>query len=176
MTASPNGKIAMSFVHARRAVLVIGCLSAALLAACSSLPTRSISASHATALAAERHVVPRPSTTDFAPANATPAQRSETLDRVWKAIDDNYYDPTFAGIDLTAIKTRSAVEMKAVHSDADFYRVLKRNVGALHDSHTNVLTPRQAEDARTQQATQLGTADVRGRRAAQASPDTATGR
>jgi len=104
----------------------------------------------------DRHALPRPSTTGFAPANATAERRAATLDRIWQTIDDYYFDPTFERIDVEALKARSATELAAVRNDAEFYRVLKRNVAAMHDSHTQVLTPRQAEDDRTQQATQIG--------------------
>ena len=127
-----------------------------LLAACAPLPTRPIARSVADAGGAARHDIARPSTTGFTAPNATPEQRAQTVERIWQSIDRYYHDPTFAGIDLPALEARSFSEAAAVRSDAEFYRVLKRNVGAMHDSHTQVLTPRQAEDERTRQATQIG--------------------
>ena len=112
--------------------------------------------SRADARVAERHDIAHPSTTGFAPGNATAEQRARTVERIWRSIDSYYYDPTFTGIDLPALEARSFTEAATVHSDADFYRVLKRTVAAMHDSHTQVLTPRQAEDERTQRAMQIG--------------------
>jgi carboxyl-terminal processing protease len=128
-----------------------------LLAACAPLPTRPLSRSNEGVRAtAARHDIARPSTTGFAPGNATPEQRAETVERIWRSIDRYFYDPTFAGIDLPALEARTFTDIVTVHNDAEFYRVLKRNVAAMHDSHTQVLTPRQAEDERTRQATQIG--------------------
>lgn len=143
---------------ARMAMASAAALYVLLLPACAPLPTRPISVSHTDARAVEHREVARPSTTGFAPGNATAEQRTQTVERIWRSIDNYYYDPTFAGIDLPALEARSFTEAATVRNDADFYRVLKRNVSAMHDSHTQVLTPRQAEDERTQQATQIGIA------------------
>lgn len=100
-----------------------------------------------------------PSTTGFTAANATAAQRAETVDRTWKTIDRLRYDPTFSGgTDVPALRAAAvaAVADSRVADDAAFYRVLKASVRALHDSHTLVLTAREAEDARTFRATQIG--------------------
>jgi len=75
---------------------------------------------------------------------------------VWRTIVDFYYGPTFGGIDAATLKAKSFAELPAVQSDAEFYRMLKRNVRVLHDSHTLILTPREAEDSRVRRATQIG--------------------
>ena len=126
------------------------------LVACAPLPTRGLRASSSEIAEVAGHPAPLPSTTGFAPGNATPAQRAETVDRIWRTIDTLYYDPTFNGIDVAALRTKTIDELPEVRSDAQFYRVLKRNVRALRDSHTLVLTPREAEDARVHRATQIG--------------------
>jgi carboxyl-terminal processing protease len=150
----------VSVVESQRVIALtrgsIVALIATLLTACAPLPMRNLHGSQAEILHAARHPIARPSKSAFASANATPDKRSDTLNRVWQSIRDYYYDPTFTGVDMPAIEARSIAEMALVRNDAEFYRVLKRNVDALHDSHTEVLTPRQAEDDRTQQATQIG--------------------
>ena len=127
-----------------------------LLAACAPLPTRDLRASRGEIAEVALHPTALPSATGFSPPNGTAAQRAETLDRIWRTIEDLYYDPAFNGIDVAALRAQSFAELPAVQSDAAWYRMLKRNVRAMHDSHTQVLTPREAEDARTFRATQIG--------------------
>ncbi|MEO8936513.1 MAG: S41 family peptidase [Burkholderiaceae bacterium] len=131
---------------------------AVLLAACAPLPTRDLRASPGEIVEVTAHPTPLPSTTGFAPANETAALRTDTVDRIWKTIDDFYYDPGFNGVDVVALQKQSLADATAdsVKSDAQFYRALKREVRALHDSHTLILTPREAEDSRARRATQIG--------------------
>ncbi len=126
------------------------------LEACTSLPPRSLRASEAERVDAATTPVPRPSTTGFVAANATPQQRAETVDRIWRTIGERYYDPDYNGADLAALRARTLADVDDVSSDAAFYRALKRDVRAMKDSHTLVLTPREAEDSRTKRATQMG--------------------
>ena len=118
-------------------------VAASIVAACAPLPTRDLRASRGEVADVVQHPSPSPS-------------RADTVDRVWRTIADVYYDPTFNGIDAGTLKTKTLAESQGVTSDADFYRVLKRNVRALHDSHTLILTPREAEDSRVRRATQIG--------------------
>lgn len=129
---------------------------AGLLAACAPLPTRNVMVSHAEAMKIARLFEGPPSATGFAPQNATAERRRDTVDRIWRTIADYYYDASFTGIDVAALKSRTETELPAVHSDADFYRVLKRNVDAMHDSHTGVLTPAEAAEERTDAVTRIG--------------------
>jgi carboxyl-terminal processing protease len=144
----------MAVERGRLAALFLAASTA--LAGCAALPTRDLSSSHEVALAFDHREVAPPSTTGFAPANATPERRRDTLDRIWRVIDDEYFDPTFATVDLPALKARSREDLAKVASDADFYRVLQTAIGGLPDSHTGVLTPREAELERTQQTTLIG--------------------
>jgi carboxyl-terminal processing protease len=146
------------------------------LAACAPLPSRSVIPSpdelldrggDATTFAtyetyehaprSKRWTLPDPpSFSAFVAANATAEKRRDTVDRIWRTIDDEYYDPSFNGANVAALTARSMHDVETVTSDAEFYRVLKRDVAAIKDSHTTVLTPRQAVQSRTQRATQIG--------------------
>jgi carboxyl-terminal processing protease len=141
---------------------------ASLLGACAPLPSRSIIPSRGDSLPAsvERYEVDArpmrrplpdpPSTTAFVSQNATPERRRDTVDRIWRTIDDQYYDPRYNGVDVAALRKRTFSDAEAATNDAAFYRALKRDVDALKDSHTTILTPRQAAQGRTQRATQIG--------------------
>ena len=148
--------ILKTLVPARRPVALLVALGLAILAACAPLPTRELRASRGEIADIAQHPSPLPSATGFAPANATAGQRADTVDRVWRSIADFYYDPTFNGVDVAALQAKTVAELPPVKSDAEFYRMLKRNVRALHDSHTLILTPREAEDSRVRRATQIG--------------------
>src|ERR1700727_171373 len=82
----------------------------ALLAGCAPLPTRNIVASHEEAMKLARRVGGPPSTVGFAPQNATADQRHDTVERIWQTIEDYYYDASFTGIDLAALKARCETE------------------------------------------------------------------
>ena len=141
---------------ARRASSLALAVVFALVAACAPLPTRSLRASGSEIVEISRSPAALPSSTGFAAANATPEQRADTVDRIWRTIQDFFYDPAFNGIDVAALRAKTFAEVATVKSDAEFYRVLKRNVFAMHDSHTLIATPREAEDSRAFRATQIG--------------------
>ena len=153
--------VAMTAASLLRAALRWKCITIvaaapALLAACAPLPTRNLRASPVEIAEIAQHPAALPSTRGFAAPNATAEQRADTVDRIWRTIAAFYYDPAFNGIDVAALRAQSLTEVVATRSDAEFYRILKRNVRALHDSHTLVLTPREAEDARAFRTTQIG--------------------
>lgn len=136
--------------------LLVRTLVLVTLTACSALPTRDLTLSHEEALGFVRHRAAPPVATGFSAAYATPAQRRETLSNVWAVIGANYYDPTYGGVDIAAEEARAADELATARSDEDFYRILADSVGALHDSHTQVLTAEDAESEHTQRAELIG--------------------
>lgn len=99
---------------------------------------------------------PPPSSTRLSPVYATPAARADTVRRVWDTIAEVYYDPGFNGKDVAALRGQALAEGLAADSDAAFHRALRRSVRALDDSHTGVLTAREADNARARRATQIG--------------------
>ena len=132
-------------------------LVALVVASCSTpLPMRPLQASRAEVLEATTSPQARPSITGFDTANASASQRVATADAIWRTIADHYYDPGFNGHDLAQLRGKTLADVAPVHNDSEFYRVLKRDVKTLKDSHTSVLTPREAQDSRTKRATQMG--------------------
>ena len=71
----------------------------------------------------------------------TPKERAEVFEKVWKEINDNYYDPQFKGIDWQEVHKRYAPLVEAVKSDQEFYALLSKMAGELRDAHTRVLPP-----------------------------------
>ena len=129
---------------------------ATMAAACAPLPHRPFHDVEATSAAAGLPVASPLSRVGFAPANATAARRIETVDRIWRTIGARYYDPSVNGVDVDALRERSVAGAREAASDADFYRVLQRDVNAVGDSHTRVLTPRRVIESDTHRATEIG--------------------
>ena len=71
----------------------------------------------------------------------TPKERLEVFEKVWKEINDNYYDPSFKGVDWREVHKRYLPLVEAVKSDSEFYPLLNKMAGELRDSHTRVLPP-----------------------------------
>jgi carboxyl-terminal processing protease len=127
-------------------------LALLLLAACAQLPSRPA----AGPIADIPIDVAAPASTALSPAYAHAAVRRDTAERVWKLVDERYYDPDFNGADWRGARTRFVPRAEAARSDAEFYAALKSMVGTLRDSHSQVLTPRETLDRRLFVAPRLG--------------------
>jgi carboxyl-terminal processing protease len=82
--------------------------------------------------------------------------RLDAGERVWQLIADRYYDPRMNGVDWLAVRNRHLPRVAAAGSDAELYRALKAMAAELRDSHTQVLTPREAVDSRRFVAPRFG--------------------
>lgn len=131
----------------------LGAFAAALLlAACAQWPTRP-SAGLITDV--PWNVAP-PSATGLSSVYASPRARVEIGERLWELVATRYYDPRMNGVDWGGVRTRYLPLLAAADSDAALYRALKAMVAELQDSHTQVLTPREAVDARRFLAPRFG--------------------
>lgn len=72
--------------------------------------------------------------------------REEVFDDVWETIDEKYVDPSFNGVDWKAVRERYRPMVDAVKNDDDFFALMKKMVGELHDAHTRFQTPRERRD------------------------------
>jgi len=82
--------------------------------------------------------------------------RIQVFEKVWKDIDDTYYDPQFHGVNWKEVHDRYLPLLGQVKTDADFYDLLNRMTGELHDAHTRFNTPQQWEDRQKQQGLIMG--------------------
>jgi len=82
--------------------------------------------------------------------------RIEVFEKVWKAINDKYYDSSFNGVDWNAARERYHSRIGGLKSDEEFYSLLNQMLGELRDAHTLFRTPRQREASKNQQATSAG--------------------
>jgi carboxyl-terminal processing protease len=94
-------------------------------------------------------------------ANALDAQtsltdRREIFEQVWTTINEKYYDASFNGVDWGAVKKKYAARLENAAGDTDFYALLDRMAGELHDSHTRVYSPAQRDERRKQKRADVG--------------------
>ena len=73
----------------------------------------------------------------------SPNDRIQIFEKVWKDIDDVYYDPEFGGVNWQAVHQKYQPLVGAAKDDSDFYSLLDHMTGELHDAHTRFSSPEQ---------------------------------
>jgi carboxyl-terminal processing protease len=68
-------------------------------------------------------------------------ERVEVFETVWKTINDEYYDPTFNGVNWSAARERYRPRVEAVKGDEEFYAVISEMLLDLQDLHTSFVAP-----------------------------------
>ncbi len=89
-------------------------------------------------------------------AQLSAEDRLEVFEDVWKMIDEKYYDPSFNGVNWSAVHDRYLPLIERATSDDEFYTLLKRMVGELRDAHTRFHTPRERRERKLDQGTSAG--------------------
>lgn len=74
-------------------------------------------------------------------AQLTPEVRQKTFEKVWQTVDENFFDPTFGGVDWKASRETYGRQVPAMKADAEFYALLAKMLGELKTSHLSILTP-----------------------------------
>lgn len=74
-------------------------------------------------------------------AGLTPKERLEVFEKVWKEINDNYYDPSFKGVNWQEVHKQYLPLVEAIKTDAALYTLINRMASELRDAHTRVLPP-----------------------------------
>jgi hypothetical protein len=70
---------------------------------------------------------------------ASPRDRQKTFETVWKTINDKYFDPSFGGVDWTAVKKQYEPQLAGVQSDLEFRDLLDRMLKEIRISHLRIL-------------------------------------
>jgi carboxyl-terminal processing protease len=86
----------------------------------------------------------------------SPKDRQEVFEKVWKDIDEHYYDPEFAGVDWQEMHQRYLPLVQAAKDDKDFYAIVDRMTAELHDAHTRFNSPEQWENRKKHQGVSTG--------------------
>src|ERR1700753_1781181 len=81
------------------------------------------------------------------PAPPPASDYPKIFEAVWSDVDQNFYDPTFHGIDWRATGARYRARLAGVHDDKAFSALMGAMLGELQVSHTH-LTPPSASSAR----------------------------
>jgi carboxyl-terminal processing protease len=82
--------------------------------------------------------------------------RMEIFEKVWKEIHDHYYDPSFNGVNWDEIHARYRLLIEEPADDQDFYALMSRMTGELHDAHTRFNSPEQWRSYKKQQGVSSG--------------------
>jgi carboxyl-terminal processing protease len=67
--------------------------------------------------------------------------RQETFDIVWRTVKEKHFDPTLGGLDWNKVREQYAPLAAGAKSNSEFYGVLRRMLGELHQSHFNIIPP-----------------------------------
>jgi len=86
----------------------------------------------------------------------SPKDRAEVLDDVWKNVRDRYYDPEFHGINWEEVGNRYRPQVENVKDDAEFYALVNRMTGELHDAHTRFNSPTAWENRKKDLGVSIG--------------------
>jgi carboxyl-terminal processing protease len=96
------------------------------------------------------------SPTPDSPKPLSPKDRQEVFENVWKGVHDRYYDPEFHGVNWEEVGKRYRVQVDGVKDDAEFYALLNKMTGELHDAHTRFNSPSQWENRQKNQGVSIG--------------------
>lgn len=139
LPATPHQKLSFLGQLKRYAML----LAIAALLACANVRAVSIPA-NARAIASRSAAV------------LTTKDRADVFEDVWQLVNEKYYDSRFNGVNWRAIRERYRPQVDRVDGDEEFYRLLKRMVGELHDAHTRFSTPEERRERERLQAVSAG--------------------
>lgn len=82
--------------------------------------------------------------------------KARVFEKVWKLIDESYYDPKMNGVNWDSQKDIYQPLVTEIQTDEEFYDTLKKMVGEMKDAHTRFLTPREAKEYRAKKGTSVG--------------------
>src|SRR5271170_1421354 len=85
-----------------------------------------------------------------------PKDRQEVFEKVWKEVDEHYYDPQFSGVNWQDVHQRYLPLVEAAKDDKDFYSIVDRMTAELHDAHTRFSSPEQWENRKKHQGVSVG--------------------
>lgn len=82
--------------------------------------------------------------------------REEIFEEVWETIDEKYFDPSFNGVNWKEVRKRYRTLVDESKNDDEFYSIMKKMVGELHDAHTRFHTPRERREREQLRAVSAG--------------------
>jgi carboxyl-terminal processing protease len=82
--------------------------------------------------------------------------RVQIFERVWKDVDEHYYDPEFGGVKWQEVHLRYLPLVQAAKDDENFYSIVDRMTAELHDAHTRFSSPEQWGNRKKHQGVSVG--------------------
>ncbi|MBA2733319.1 MAG: hypothetical protein H0U54_10560 [Acidobacteria bacterium] len=70
------------------------------------------------------------------PASLSRQERIEIFENVWSTINEQYYDPSFHGVNWQEVHNRYRPRVEAAENDVEFYRLFEEMLAVLRDAHT----------------------------------------
>lgn len=86
----------------------------------------------------------------------SPKERLQVFEKVWKDVDEHYYDPEFGGVNWQEIRQRYLPLVQAAKDDEDFYAIVDRMTAELHDAHTRFSSPEQWKNHEKHRGVSIG--------------------
>lgn len=83
----------------------------------------------------------RPALAQSAGSTLSLKDRQNVFNRVWRLLNERYYDPQLHGVNWRAARDRYQPRIEAVADDEAFYELLEQMVAELRDAHTHVRSP-----------------------------------
>jgi len=90
------------------------------------------------------------------PSSLTPKDRLAVFEKIWKEVDEHYYDPEFGKVNWPEVRQRYLPLVQQVKDDKEFYTLMDRMTGELHDAHTRFSSPEWWADRSKHQAVSVG--------------------
>lgn len=82
--------------------------------------------------------------------------RVAVFEKIWKDVDEHYYDAAFGGVNWKEVREKYLPLVQAVKDDKEFYALMDRMTGELHDAHTRFSSPDQWENRKKHQGLGFG--------------------
>ena len=86
----------------------------------------------------------------------SPKDRAVVFESVFINVRDRYYDPEFHGIDWNEVGDSYRPQVDAVTNDNEFYSLVNRMTGELHDAHTRFNSPQSWQNRQKDLGVSIG--------------------
>jgi carboxyl-terminal processing protease len=87
---------------------------------------------------------------------AARSDRIKVFEQVWRAINDNYYDRRFKGVDWRQQREIYRPMAETARSSDELYKIMRQMIGALGDAHTRLYAPEDGFDRNRPSGTTIG--------------------
>ncbi|HEY1793107.1 MAG TPA: S41 family peptidase [Opitutaceae bacterium] len=92
-------------------------------------------------------------------ATAWDTLRYETFETVWQTVDESYFDPTFGGLDWSAVREKYRLRLADLKSPAQLRQLLMQMLSELHKTHFAIV-PREAAVFNPAERVRIGSSGV----------------